>query len=95
MSGGLVVDVWWIDSGLLVDSQLWWIASRLLVDGCPVDWWWNTGGCPVDCWWIAGGCPVDWWWILNYGGCASVRLCCGYDSTKTVVFSYAYSIENH
>jgi len=32
MSGGLVVDVWWIGSRLLVDSQFWWMSGRLLVD---------------------------------------------------------------
>ena len=46
MSGGLLVDCWWISGG----------SGGHVVDcgGLLVDIWWMSGGCPVDCWWIAG-----------------------------------------
>jgi len=39
-----MVDAWWIDGGLVVDSKLCWIAGGLL----------------ADVQWIAGGLLVDW-----------------------------------
>ena len=54
--------------------------------GLAVDCWWMSGGLLVDCWWMSSGLLMDCWWILNYSGCASVRLCCGYDGTKKSCF---------
>ena len=94
-TGGCLVDCWWITGGsgghvvdcggLLVD--VWWMSGRLLMNYWWI--WWTCGGLLVDCWWMSDRLVVDCWWILNYGGCASVRLCCGYDSAKKVVFSHA------